>query len=400
MGVLVKKHRGAPAFTGIAKLAIVGFIISIASSFVDTIWAVYMDSFLHSEVFVGLLSAGLTLVAFFSYFFFIPLIERTNKSKIFFYSLFLFGVTYLLFAINTKFYFFVVLAFILTILYTFRLTSYGIIIKDKSQESQLSRNEGLIYTFTNTAWVIGPLIAGYLANKYNFSVIFLLAGIFMIIATFLFKISKIRDANIKKKVDGNIIKNFKDFFKNRDRVIAYFLSGGVNLWWVLIYLFMPLHIIRNGLNDLWIGYFLFAVAIPLILTEYHFSKLAGKWGFRKIFRRGFLFVAILSIIAFFILNIYLLLGILVIASFGMAMVEPTTEAYFFDISKKKEDCRFYGPYNTGIDANHFIGKVSASVLLIFLPFKYLFLLFGFFMFIMYLLTFKVRNIVEKKKRRR
>src|SRR3989344_4651409 len=106
MGVLIKKHRGVPAFTGIAKLSIIGFLVAISSSLVDTIWAIYMDSFVHSEVIVGFLSAGLTLVAFFSYFFFIPLIEKTNKSKMFFYSLFLFALTYILFAINTKFYIF------------------------------------------------------------------------------------------------------------------------------------------------------------------------------------------------------------------------------------------------------------------------------------------------------
>ena len=398
MGILIKKHRGVPAFTGIAKLAVIGFLVAISSSFIDTIWSIYLDSFLHSEVIVGFLSAGLTLVSLLSYLIFIPLIEKTNKSKMYFYSLLFFGIAYILFAINTKFYIFIILALIITILSTFRITSYGIIVKDKSQESQLSRNEGLVFTFSNIAWVVGPLIAGYIAEKYNVNIVFVLSAVFVLLALFLFRISNIRDANIKKKTDKNMIKNLIDFFKDKDRVIAYFTSGGMCLWWILIYLFMPLHIIRSGLDNLWVGYFLFAVAVPLILTEYKFSKLAGKWGFKKIFKTGFALIGILSFICFFIGNIYLLLGVLVLASFGMAMLEPTTEAYFFDISKKKEDCRFYGPYNTAIDTNHFVGKVSASVLLIFLPFKYLFLLFGFFMFIMYLLSFKVKNVIENRRK--
>ena len=119
MGVLVRKQRGIASLTIMAKLSIVGLIFAFSGAFVDTIWAVYMDSFVNSEVIVGFLSAGLTLLAFFSYFFFIPFIEKTSKSKIFSYSLFLFAVTYFLFAINTKLYFFVILASIVTLLYSY-----------------------------------------------------------------------------------------------------------------------------------------------------------------------------------------------------------------------------------------------------------------------------------------
>ncbi|MBU4070516.1 MAG: MFS transporter, partial [Nanoarchaeota archaeon] len=262
MGVLIRKQKGMPALTVMARLSLIGLIISLSAAFIDTIWAVYMDSFVNSEVIVGFISAGLTLIAFFSYFFFVPLIEKTNKSKIFSYSLFLFAVTYLLFAINKNFYIFIVLAAILTLLYTFRITSFGIIIRDKSSKSQLSRNEGLVYTFVNFAWVVGPLIAGYLSEMYGISLIFVLSSIFMFIAFFFSKFSNIKDANIKKKIDNNIVKNFKDFFKDKQRIIAYILSGGVNVWWILIYLFMPMHIIRSGLPVSWLGYFLFAVAVP------------------------------------------------------------------------------------------------------------------------------------------
>ena len=68
----------------------------------------------------------------------------------------------------------------------------GIIVKDKSGKRQLSRNEGLIYTFSNIAWIIGPLIAGYISNKFGFNLIFTLAAIFLFIAFLLFKLSKIK----------------------------------------------------------------------------------------------------------------------------------------------------------------------------------------------------------------
>ena len=397
MGVLIGKQRGEKVFTRMGKLAIIGFLVAIALALVDTIWAVYMDSFVHSEAIVGFISAALTLIAIVSCFVLVPIIEKYKKSSLFFWSLILFGITYLLFAINTKFYIFVILAFFLTIFYILRMNSYGIIVKDKSTKTQLSKNEGLIYTFMNLAWVIGPLIAGYLANAYGINLIFLVSAIFVFLSALAFKVSKINDVNIKKKLDKNIFKNTKEFFKNKNRILSYFISGAVNCWWVLIYLFMPMHIIRTGLNNLWIGYFLFAVAVPLVLFEYKFSKLAGKKGFRKIFKTGFGILVLISLLCFFITNIYLVLLLLALASIGMAMLESTTEAYFFDIINKKQECKYYGPYNTGIDVCQFIGKILASVVLIFLPFNYIFLLFGALMFLMFLLSFKIKNVIENRK---
>ncbi|MBU2562190.1 MAG: MFS transporter [Nanoarchaeota archaeon] len=393
MGILIKRRDGMSVLTGVAKLSIISLITAISASLVSTIWALYIDSFVHSEVIVGLISAALTLVAFFSYFLFVPLIEKNSKSKIFSYSLLSFAIAYILFAITSKFYIFLILAFLTTIIYTFKVTSFGIIVRDKSKRSTLSRNEGIIYTAMNIAWVIGPLIAGFIANKYGISHVFLLSSIFIFIALLFFSVSGIKDSNINKKVDGNLLKNFYDFFKDKQRTLSYLISGGVNLWWSFIYLFMPLHIIRSGLNDLWVGYFLFGIAVPLILGEYKFSKLTLTLGHKKIFKIGYFLVAIISFICFFIQDIYILLGLLIFASVGMAMVEPTTEAYFFKILKKKSDeNRFYGPYNTTIDFSSFIGRISGAILLIFLPFNYLFLLYGFFMLIMVLLSYKIKNI--------
>jgi len=45
------------------------------------------------------------------------------------------------------------------------------------------------------------------------------------------------------------------------------------------------------------------------------------------------------------------------------------------IEKKMKKVDFYGPYNTRINVNNFIGKMLPAVLLLFLPFKFIFLLF-------------------------
>ncbi|MEJ2267574.1 MAG: MFS transporter [Nanoarchaeota archaeon] len=396
MGLIFRKQKETTNLTNIGKLSIIGFIVSMASAIVSTIWAIYMDSFLKSVILVGFISASLTLISFASYFIFIPIIQKIDKAKIYLTTLILYSLTYTLFAINNKFYFFIILAFIITILGTLRVTSFGIIVKDKSSNKNLSKNEGLVYTFSNIAWVLGPLVAGYISERFHLNLIFLLASIFLFVAFILFYFSRIKDGNAQKKIDKNLIKNFIDFFKDKKRVLSYLLGGGVNLWWSLIYLFIPIYIIRNNLETIWVGYFLFAIAVPLIILEFYFSKLAGKIGFKKIFKIGFFIPAICAISCFFISNIYIILGLLVFASIGLAMLEPTTEAYFFDIIKKKDECRFYGPYNTTVEVNDFIGKILSATLLIFLPFKYIFLLFGFLMILLVFLSSKIKDVIENK----
>jgi len=398
MGILIRKQNGIYGATPIAKLSIIGLIVSISAAYVNTIWAIYLDSFLNNLAFVGFFSAGLTIVSFFSYFLIIPIIEKYDKGKIYLYSLFMFVITYVLFALNKNFYLFLFLAVIMTILFALKITSFGILIRDSSKNKKVSSSEGLVYTFVNVAWVVGPLIAGFVSAELGINWVFLLSAAFMFFGLIMFKFSKIKDTNGKKRVDGSMVRNFLDFFKDKDRTIAYILKGGVNVWWSFIYLFIPLMIIREGLGELWIGYFLFGAAVPLILFEYKFSSWAEKKGFKGVFKVGYLIPSILALACFFIPGIHLKLLLLVLASVGLAMLEPTTEAYFLDNLKAKERYRFYGPYNTSIDLGNFALKILASIIILFLPFRYIFLLASALMFSFFLLSFKIKNIVESKRK--
>ena len=268
--------------------------------------------------------------------------------------------------------------------------------KDKSERKELTRNEGIIFTFLNIGWVIGPLIAGYAAIKFGLNSVFIIAAFFILIAFLIFKYVKISDKHIKRKIDINLMKNFIEFFKNKKRTIAYIVDGGSSAWWVLVYIYIPLFMIENGLNEKFIGYFLFALALPLIATEYKFSRLAGKYGFKKMFVLGFTTVLIFTLICFFVTNIYIILILLVIASFGMAMLEPTTEAHFLDILKKEEASRFFPPYNTTRDISQSLAKILSALILLILPFRFIFLFFSIIMLIMLYITNEMEDIVEEK----
>ncbi|MEK6844510.1 MAG: MFS transporter [Nanoarchaeota archaeon] len=394
MGILLKKRKAIEQTGNINKIAYVNLFIALSTASITTIWALYINSFVGSTVATGFVSGFLTLISFISFFAIIPLIEKSNKNKLVAISLSILIIFYIILSINKSFYIFLLIAVILTITQTIRLTTIGIIVKNKSQKGQLIQNEGLIYTFLNLGWVIGPLIGGYVAARFRLNSVFLIGAIFITIALLIFKSEKIKDGKIKKKTDNNIIKNFKDFFRNKERIVAYFINGGSLSWWILIYLFVPIHIVNSGLGAKFVGYFLFAVALPLILTEYKLAKLTSKYGFKKMFRIGISITIVFTIIAFFLTNIYLILLSLIFAAFGMAILEPTAESYFLEILKENEISRFYGPFYTTHDLNQFVIKIISSLILLTLPFKFLFLFFSLMLFIMLILTMKMKEVTE------
>ena len=86
-----------------------------------------------------------------------------------------------------------------------------------------------------------------------------------------------------------------------------------------------------------------------------------------------------------------------LASFGAGMIESTTEAYFFDVITKKQREKYYGIYNTTIDVNIFFATSISALLLLFLPFRAIFILFAVIMLMFAVKSSRIRNVIEGKR---
>jgi len=390
------KRRIFP-YNSIDKLGIASLISNIGFASVGTIWALYLDSIFHNASYVGFLISFFTIIGTLTYFFITPIIQKRDKIKLYLISLSLYTISYVLFATLMNIYAIIILGIIVAAAGSLRITCFGIIVRDKTKNSCVAKNEGLIYTSLNFAWLIGPLLAGFIADKYGIEKVFLFAAASIFLSLALFDIFKINDGRKCKKVDNDSLRIFIEFFRTKRFLKSYILSGGGNFWWALIYTYIPIYIVERGLDDMIVGYFLFAVVIPLIVSEYYFGKLAGKIGFKKMFIMGFSLLGLISIICFFISDIYWLLGFLVLASFCVAMIEPTTEAYFLDMITPSQRDKYYGAYSTSIDVNMFFATMAGAILLLFLPLKFVFVLFGAIMFIFVLISLSIKNIIENKR---
>lgn len=383
----------------IERIGVIVLMSYLAFAISASIMAIYVYSFLKNDSLVGLVFTLLAVLSIISHFFIIPVIESKSKSRIFFYTLILTGLGYLLYSIIENFYLFFIVAVFITILSTLRITVSGLLIEHSSTKRNLARNEGIIYTIMNLAWAVGPLIVGFILEQIdNLRNIFIISAIILILAGIVFRFLKVSYSGRRKKVDGGVIKNFREFFRDKKRRTAYILGAGASFWWILIFIYMPLLIIQT-LRDFWVGFFLFFVMIPMIFFSYYFGNLVERKGYKKIFVIGFLLTSIMALLGFlFFSNIWTVMLFMCLASIGLAMTEGTSEAYFFDILKKKEDQRFYSPYNTAIDVGNLIGEFIPALILFFLPFRFIFLFFALGMFILALISLRIKDVIESRRK--
>ncbi len=375
---------------GPVALAHLNFFIALSGALVTTIWALYINSFVNSASMTGLISGFLSIIAIISYFAFIPLFNRDDKRELFAASLAIFAIFYTTLYFLRDIYTVIFISILITVLHTIRITSFGVILKSNASDEEITEKEGLNWTFVNLGWVIGPVLAGYLANRLGIRPIFLAAAFLSLIALFIFYFTRFeKEEYSTRKI--STLSNFKEFFMNKKRFLAYVLTGGSSMWWAIVYIYMPLYMSSLGFGAKEIGYLMLGAAFPLILFEHGFSKISKKTGFRKMFFIGFAIPAIFAALAFFINIFYLQVTFIVLASIGLAMLEPTTEAYFLKVLTKEETARFFGPYSTSRDISQLIAKVIPALVLIILPFRFVFLSFFIFMALMAWISLAVKD---------
>ena len=167
---------------------------------------------------------------------------------------------------------------------------------------------------------------------------------------------------------------------------------GLLFWWSMIYIFIPLYISDSGFSVETVGIVLFMVVLPLILLEVPAGNLADKLGYKKFFFFGFLLMSIVAASTFFASSPIIVLTLIVCGSIGAAFIEPLREAYFFEITAKSNENRFYSIHRIAVPIGQLIGPVLFSTFLLFSTYRYLFLFIGILMFIFSIISLFIKEV--------
>jgi MFS family permease len=372
-------------------------VLSIGFALIDTVWAVFLYDILKSESLVGIVQGCATIVSLLLLIFIVPIIEKFDTTKILIGSFIGVIVSTLLFGLYTSIYV-LIAAYLLGIISgVFRIDSFWIFVRDTTTLKNIAKTEGVVMTAMYIGWVIGPLIAGYFAFKYGNQSVFLLSALFLTLALLVLIFSGIKSKpRIIKKLDIDAIKNLKDFFQKRELTLHYFVSGGTSLWWGLVFIFVPLFILEQGMTIKEISWFLIAAMIPPIFLNYLFGKMADKYGYNKIFVAGYIFLTATLITAFLISNPISVLIVLAIGSVGIAMIEPTSEAAFFHIVPKKNEEKYYSIYSTTNDLFFILASFGIAAILFFTNFNYMLLILAGVQIMLAVAAWKLSPIFTKK----
>ena len=247
-----------------------------------------------------------------------------------------------------------------------------------------------MFNSINISFFIGPIIGGFLANAYTIKTVFSIAAIFPFLVFLLLFTQKGKTHNTRiEKV--NLFANIKNFFRNKNLLINYFISLGLMAWLTIIYIYLPLYMSKEGLSEKTIGLVLAFTVIPLVILEIPVTKLTKYFGYKKLFCFGFLLIALFGIATFFTNQIYIKLLFFILTNLGIAFVEPLKEAYFFETNKRSDEVNFYPIFKTSSDVGNLTGPLIFSTILLFTNFSIMFLVASILMLIFALISLTLKE---------
>jgi MFS family permease len=253
-----------------------------------------------------------------------------------------------------------------------------VFLESNSKDASTGSIRGIFLTTMNTAWVLSPMIAGYILTNGDYWKIYIISSIFMSISTLvlLYNFRNFKDPIYEK------IPFWKTFLKvwNNVNIYKIFISSLILRFfysWMVIYTPVYLH---NTIGFEWstIGTIFTIMLIPFILFEIPAGKLAdSRWGEKEFLSLGFIIMAIATISLTFITstNWIIWAAFLFLTRTGASLVEIMTETYFFK-QIDGTDANVIGFFRDTRPLAYVIAPIFAFIFLTFFEQKYLFLALG------------------------
>ena len=355
---------------------IFAFFWSLSGALVSYIQSSYLSGFIGLK-YVGLLVALATVFNLLTVWRLPRFIRRFSNYKISFILIIILAASCFLLGHLTNAWL-VALFFIVNFSATSLLgINIDIFLEDISQDVKTGRIRTRFMTVVNAAWVFAPLIMGNIAGVNAYAAVYFWSGIVLLPAIILLFWEKrwFKDTvKYKDRAFGRIGELFSARRDLRNIFIAQFVLRLFYCWMVI---YTPLYL-HNELGISWpqIGIIFTIMLLPFVIFQIPAGFLADRyWGEKEILISG-LFIMGGATGAMFFVNsagIFIWAAILFLSRTGAALVEAMGESYFFKLVDK-QDIDLIGLYRNLNPLSWLIGSLLASVILLILPLKFLFLI--------------------------
>jgi MFS family permease len=377
-------------FLAIKKLSFMAFLVAGSYASFATAWPILLKEIFHKSSTIGFVSASFSILGLICLISFVHLIQKIKPQKLYFTAMMGNSILFLLYTYTRNKYLFLSIAIINVIFMTTQIQCFGILLRDHSSLKTISKNETLMFLLGNVGWLLGPLISGLILAKYGINLVFVISSLFLLVGAYIFSFTKIIEhKSEEQKVP--IWFNLLSFFKRKKLIKIYLLSGGLEVWWCLPFIFIPLELLKSGYQSHYIGILLFCVMVPLILVEGLMKKFGGNISEKRYLIGGYSILSLVSILCFFTNDILITSLLIIFGSLGVGLIESNAESIFFKSIRKIDGEKFYGPFTTAKTMGSFIGKLSIALCLSFFIFKYSFIFMFIIMFGLMIVATKIKK---------
>ncbi len=253
-----------------------------------------------------------------------------------------------------------------------------IYLEEFSKNSESGKNRGIALTTMNLAFVISPLIVGYIITNSNdsFWQIYLISAIFVIASLLLIykKLSHIRDVTYH---NPPFFKTLKKIFRDKNILHIYISSFLLEFFYSWMVIYTPIYLNENiGFGWSQIGIIFSIMLTPFVILEIPLGKIADKYlGEKEILITGFLIIALATGSLTFITGANLIVWSLALflTRVGASAIEVMNDTYFFK-KVKATDSDLIAYFRNVSPLAYVIGPIIASIVLYFFDYKYLFLI--------------------------
>lgn len=297
-----------------------------------------------------------------------PILERFNQRKLLICGAFVGSLSFAIFGLTENAMLSVVFLAFGQISLHISSSALSVLFKDSTRSLQeFTKDTGLLGSFTNLGWFVGPLLGGLVLNVAGFKAVFAVAASFIMLAGLYVLLFPFKTVQKKRsKLDTSVKENLRFYLSSPQLRIAYLQRLGIDLWWGFIWTFIPIFMIRGGYGGAAIGLFIALTQLPLFLLEFKTVGIIAKYGLRRVFIFSYLSLMLISVASFFFFDSHLIvvLGLILAGSLALSFLEPISDIFFYSKVSIMEEEKAYPMYATAAPVGSTIAKIVPGLTLL------------------------------------
>lgn len=288
-----------------------------------------------------------------------------------------------------------IIAFIISISTTAVIViGFDIIIEHFSKEKNTGGIRGVNLALGNFAFLLGPIIAGLIAEEFGISAIYFFASITILVMVLFFH-NRFKNFNKKTTLKHkDIIENFNKLWYKKNLRNVYISGFVVELFFAIWAIFTTIYMNKiMGFNWEQIGILFAIMHIPYIILEPIIGKIADKQNNENLLMALGLCIISISFlgVAFIERPVFILWALLlIITRIGASFGQVAHESFFFK-QINDNNTNMISAYRSMAPLALLLGPVIGSIILLFTDYNELFIIVSVLVLLTSISALKLKN---------